>query len=61
MVDDRALAHDIVDDDQRAGPRKPQRKGEIGGVVGLVGVVRGRDMAPDFWRVKRLFTMPSIL
>lgn len=27
----------------------------------LARAARGRDMAPDFWRVKRLFTMPSIL
>ena len=27
----------------------------------LARAARGRDMAPDFWRAKRLFTTPSIL
>jgi len=31
------------------------------GQMRFAGSRRGRDMAPDFWRVKRLFTMPSIL
>jgi hypothetical protein len=35
--------------------------GDRYGEMRLAGSRRGRDMAPDFWRVKRLFTMPSIL
>ena len=37
-VEDRAVADDVVADDQRAGPREPQRPFEVARVVLLVGV-----------------------
>ena len=37
-IDDGALAHDVVAYDHRAGPREPQRPGEILRVARLVGV-----------------------
>jgi len=43
----------------QAGANAASRNGD--GQMRFAGSCRGRDMAPDFWRVKRLFTMPSIL
>ncbi len=50
---------DIEEAPTQAGADAAARDGD--GEMRLAGSGRGRDMAPDFWRMKRRSTTPSIL